>query len=72
MSYLGRKSDKALSAIGGGKDGIKNLKMHLKNAYDEIDRLNEVLTTKDGLDFFIFLLYNFSNKPNRKRTKIGR
>ena len=52
MSYLGWKSDKALSAIGGGKDGIKNLKIHLKNSYDEVDRLSEELKDRNGLYFF--------------------
>ena len=56
MSYLGRKSENALSAIGGGKDGIKKLKDNLKNAYDEVDRLNEEIVLQNGL-FYFFHLY---------------
>ena len=49
MSYLGRKSDEnSPSAIGGGKDRIKNLKDHLKNSYDEVDRLSGVLIDQNG------------------------
>ena len=76
MSYDGRKNDDILSRHCRDSGPKKKLIPWLKNAYDEIDRLNEVLRTKDGLDFFIFLLYNIINKPsvfmNRKRTKIGR
>ena len=53
MSYLDRKSDKALSAIGGGKDGIKNLKIHLKNAYDEVERLLGIIADNQGFSFFL-------------------
>jgi hypothetical protein len=53
MSYLGRKSENALSAIGGGKDGIKNLKIHLKNAYDEVERLLVIIADNQGFSFFL-------------------
>ena len=53
MSYLGRRSENALSAIGGGKDGIKNLKIHLKNAYDEVERLLVIIADNQGFSFFL-------------------
>ena len=49
MSYLGRKGH--LSLIRIGKDDLIS---RLENAYDEVDRLNEVLGLRNGLYIFFF------------------
>jgi len=53
MSYIGRKGDKTLYAIGSKKDGLKNLIYNLKNAYDEVERLQVIIADNQGFSFFL-------------------